>query len=81
MIEFVGIIATILVAISMCFKTQTYKGALIMRIVNTVGSIVFVAYGFMLPAYSTAVLNILLAVINIYHIFLLVKNKNTDSSC
>ena len=56
-IEAVGIIATIFILISMCFKTVSFRGSVLMRCLNIFGSIVFVVYGALLPAISTAVLN------------------------
>ena len=63
--EIVGISGSILIAISMVFKTTTDKGVMYLRIFNLLGSIVFVVYGFMLPAYSTIVLNCVCVVLNI----------------
>ena len=72
-IEIIGIISTVLILISMLFKTTSFKGSLIMRILNLSGSIVFVLYGCLLPAISTAILNFGLVIINTYHIILLIK--------
>jgi|GEM_PF-461029 len=79
--EIIGIIATLLILVSMLFHTLTYKGSLYMRILNIIGSVVFVIYGALLPAISTAVLNGALIVINGYHLYKLIKehkNQNTD---
>lgn len=62
--EVVGIIGSVLVVISMMFKTTTDKGVLLLRIFNLMGSIVFVVYGVLLPAYSTVVLNLICVVLN-----------------
>ncbi len=75
MIEIIGIVATLLILVSMCFKTQTYKGAFWMRVINIIGSVVFVVYGVLLPAISTAILNGALVVVNAYHIIMLVKSN------
>ena len=63
--EFVGISGSILIAISMMFKTTTDKGVKWLRMFNLLGSIVFVVYGIMLPAYSTIILNTVCVVLNI----------------
>ena len=63
--EIVGISGSILIAISMVFKTETDRGVMLLRIFNLLGSIVFVVYGFMLPAYSTIILNCICDVLNI----------------
>ena len=78
MIEIVGIVATLLILVSMCFKTTSYKGSLYMRILNIIGSAVFVVYGILLPAISTAVLNFALIIVSTYHTILLVKNNKKD---
>ena len=74
MLEIIGLFGSMLVLISMCVKSSDIKGNILMRIINTIGSIIFVYYGFALNAYSTAVLNIGAIIINIYHIIMLIKN-------
>ena len=74
-IEIVGIVATVLIFASMCFKTSTFKSTLILRLLNIVGSAIFVVYGALLPAISTAVLNGLLVIVNTIHLVLLIKNR------
>lgn len=74
-IHIIGNIATILILVSMLFKTTNRKSALYMRILNAIGSIIFVIYGILVPAYSTAVLNAALALINIYHIIILLGKR------
>lgn len=63
--EIVGICGSVFVAISMMFKTTTDRGVMWLRIFNLIGSVVFVVYGMMLPAYSTIVLNLVCVVLNI----------------
>lgn len=74
-IEILGLFSSILITISMCFKTTSVKGSFIMRVLNLVGSICFVIYGFMIPAYSTAFLNVVVTGINGYHLYLLSKER------
>ncbi len=77
--EAIGIIATLLILVSMLFPTLSYKGSLYMRILNILGSVVFVIYGALLPAISTAVLNGALIIVNSVHLFKLIKdNKNKN---
>ncbi len=78
-IEILGILATLLILVSMSCKTMTYKGSLIMRITNIAGCMVFTVYGFLLPAYSTGVLNAVLIVVNTYHLVKLVRENKTNS--
>lgn len=63
--ELVGITGSALIAISMMFKTTTDNGVKWLRIFNLIGSIVFVIYGIMLPAYSTIILNLVCVVLNV----------------
>ena len=78
MIEIIGIIATLFILVSMSFKTTTLKAGIWMRITNIIGSVVFVVYGCLLPAISTAILNGVLVFVNTYHLIVLIKsNKKT----
>ena len=67
-IEIVGIIASLFVVISMCFKTTLFKGTIIMRSINGVGCIVFIVYGALLPAIATLITNICAFIINIFYL-------------
>ena len=81
MIEIIGIVSTIFILISMLFKTTTLKGSIWMRGLNIVGSIIFVVYGVLLPAISTAVLNGVLVFVNAYHFIMLIKEyKKSQTS-
>ena len=51
-----------------------------MRWFNLVGCLIFMCYGILLPAVSTAVLNGALVVVNAYHLILLYKEKKTETS-
>lgn len=78
--EAIGIVATLLILVSMLFPTLSYKGSLWMRILNLVGSVIFVIYGSLLPAISTAVLNGALIIVNAYHLIKLVINNKKKKS-
>lgn len=78
-VEIIGIAASFIILISMSFKSLSLKGNIMMRIFNLIGSIVFVVYGMILPAYSTAFLNIAVSIINIYHLVKMVKQYHKDS--
>ena len=73
MIENIGIISTVFILVSMLFKTTSVKGSLWMRALNILGSILFVVYGILLPALSTAILNAALIIVNTYHLIMLIK--------
>lgn len=72
--EIIGICATLFILVSMLFPTSSYKGSFWLRILNLVGSAIFVVYGVLLPTISTAVLNGCLIIINAYHFTKLVVN-------
>ena len=76
MIELIGIVASIFLLVSMIFRTTSYKGSLFMRIFNLIGSAVFVVYGLLLPAYSTAFLNCILLFINGYYLIELIIKEH-----
>ena len=75
MIEIIGIVATLFILVSMSFKTTTFKASIWRRITNIVGSVVFVVYGCLLPAISTAILNGVLVFVNSYHLIVLIKES------
>lgn len=78
--EIVGMSGSVLVAISMMCKTTTDKGVFWLRILNLLGSIVFVAYGIMLPkpAYSTIVLNCICVVLNIVGLVKIIRKIKSN---
>ena len=79
-IELIGIVSTVLILFSMLFKTTTLKGDIRMRVLNLAGSAVFVVYGCLLPAISTAVLNGALVIVNIYHLVMLVRENKAQKN-
>ena len=66
--EIIGLIASVLIVFSMVFKTTTFKGTILMRVLNLLGSIFFIIYGFMLPAYATAITNCCVFALNVFYI-------------
>ena len=67
--ELWGFISLVLILISMCFKTDTFRGTMLLRGFNLAGSVTSICYGFMLAdiAESMIILNSLLLIINAYH--------------
>ena len=74
MIELIGIFASALILVSMCVSSSNIKGNILMRLINIVGSIIFIYYGFELNAYSTAILNISAVIVNIYYIIMMLND-------
>lgn len=77
-VEVIGILASVLIIISMSCSTSTYKSTLVLRVFNIIGSVIFVLYGLLLPAYSTAFLNAVLVGVNVYHAVKVVKERKTE---
>ena len=63
--EWLGLVASACILISFLFSNQIKT-----RIINSVGCIIFIVYGFLLPAYSTAFMNFALLVV---HVVFLIK--------
>ncbi len=68
-IELIGYLGSILVLISMLMSS-----VIKLRIINTVGSIIFTFYAFAIQTYPTAILNVILVGVNIYNIIKLLKS-------
>jgi cytosine/uracil/thiamine/allantoin permease len=62
-IEWIGYIASFLVAVSFIFKKVEY-----LRLFNTVGCITFVVYGYYIDSYPVMMANIFILLMNIYHL-------------
>lgn len=58
--EGVGILASVFVLVSFLFSNERKT-----RIINIVGAAIFVAYGLILPAYATSVMNGALIIVHI----------------
>lgn len=74
--EWLGIIASAIVLISFLTSNQIKT-----RIINMIGCIVFVIYGLLLPAYSTAFMNFALLIVHIVFLikyFIKKHKQNTD---
>ena len=68
-IELIGYLGSALVLVSFLMVSVVK-----LRIVNSIGSIIFTIYAFIIKSYPTAIMNLCLVIINIYH---LVKMSNT----
>ncbi len=66
--EIIGIIATLFIVVAF-----SLKGELKIRILDTVGAIIFIVYGSLINSVSVVVLNSLLVIIQLYHIYKLSK--------
>lgn len=71
MLEITGMVATTLVFISFLFIDVKW-----IRMLNLVGSIFFVIYGFGIGAFWTGFMNAGLVFVNLYHLIKLQRGKN-----
>lgn len=63
LVEIIGILAGLLVLGSFLFKDQVK-----IRIVNAVGSVIFVVYGILITSYATIFLNSVMIVVQIHYL-------------
>ena len=61
--EWLGLLASAFILVSFLTTNQTKT-----RLINMVGCVVFVVYGFLLPAYSTAFMNAALFVVHVVYL-------------
>ena len=77
-IEVLGIIATIILIISMSFNCKTKKSLISMRILNTIATLMFIVYSCVILAYSTILSNVAILIIDVFYLFKLFKNNDWD---
>lgn len=75
-VEIIGIIATILLVVSMAYNCKNRKTTLIMRSLNAISALLFIMYSIVLCAYSTILSNLIILLIDIYYIVKTYKNKD-----
>lgn len=73
-IEWIGYLASILIALSMFMKDMIK-----LRFINLVGSLCFVIYGLVIKAYPVVVTNIVIVGVNLYYIYKITNEKNKDN--
>ncbi|MCH5160349.1 MAG: YgjV family protein [Clostridiales bacterium] len=61
--EWLGLLASAFILVSFLTTNQTKT-----RLINMVGCVIFVVYGFILPAYSTAFMNAALFVVHVVYL-------------
>ncbi len=74
-IEWVGYIASLLVLLSMLMKS-----VLRLRIINVFGCVFFIIYGLIIKAYPVAIVNLAIALVNIYYIYKMKLKKTSQFS-
>lgn len=68
--EIIGYTASVLIAISLMMKSLIR-----LRIINGIGALVFVVYGFLIKAYPIAFLNALIVVIDLYYLLKMLQRS------
>lgn len=69
-IEWVGYAASLFIVVSL-----TMTSIVKLRIINSVGCLLFIIYGLNLNAYPVVISNALIVMINIYNLYMLSKGK------
>lgn len=68
MIEMIGYLGSLLVLISF-IMTSVVK----LRVINTIGSIIFTIYAIIIKSYPTAIMNVVIVFINIHYLYRMLK--------
>lgn len=80
-VQVIGYVASAVIVLSLCFPTHTRKSTLMLRIVNMIGSALFMTFGLLTPDnIPTAVLNGATIVVDIVQIVLLYVKKPQKSN-
>ena len=75
-IEWVGYLASVLIAISM-FMKDIVK----LRFINLIGCLCFVIYGMVIKAYPVALTNLVIVGVNLFYLYRITNDKNkTENS-
>ncbi len=74
-IEWVGYAASFFIAVSL-LMTEVIK----LRIINSVGCVLFVVYGFLVKAYPVAVANVIILLINFYQLYRLYAVQGKENA-
>lgn len=69
-IEWVGYAASLFIVVSL-----TMTSIVKLRIINSIGCLLFIIYGLNLNAYPVVISNALIVMINIYNLYMLSKGK------
>ena len=69
--EIIGYVASVLVAISLMMRS-----VLKLRVINLIGAAVFTLYGLLIGAYPVAVVNFVIALIDLYYLREFVPTKD-----
>lgn len=71
--EAVGIAGTVFILVSMVIPSTGTKKNILMRVLNNIGSVLIIVYGFQIGAVSTIILNVVVFLVNLFHIIKMVR--------
>ena len=74
-VELIGYLGSTLVVVSMLMASVVR-----LRVVNTVGSVIFMCYALIIGSYPTAVMNLFLVGINVWHLIRLFRDRREYDS-
>lgn len=74
-VEMVGYLASFLILVSFLMNSVIW-----LRIVNSVGALIFVVYALIIHSYPTAVMNFCLILVNLYYLRRLTKERRQASA-
>ncbi len=75
-IQILGIFASILVAVSLSMKAMFR-----LRVINLVGAIAFIVYSYCICAWPVLLVNVYVAVMDVYHLWLLIRERGRKRAC
>lgn len=71
MYEWVGIVATVFVLIAFMFPEEKQ-----IRIADAIGAMIFIIYGWLIGSFSVVIMNIVLVIIQAYHLIIKPRKRN-----
>lgn len=75
-------LGSVLILISMFYKSTTRRGNILMRIWNLIGSVLFIIYGLCIHSFSTVLLNVIVVPVHLYHIVATTREgDNSNKHC
>lgn len=74
MIELIGIIASAIVLGSMLFNSTSIKRNMVMRVINAVGSLIFIIYGILISSISVVIMNSAMIIVCAIHFITLLNS-------
>ena len=74
-VELIGYVASVFVGISLLMSNMKR-----LRYINLIGCLLFTAYGIAINAYPVALMNAFCAMINVYHIFRIIRTTTKEQT-